>query len=591
MATMRIDSSVPRRRRLAGQGYRLLILSLVSAVAMELAAVCVSAPALRVWTWALPLASTLRTGPEPLLLAQDTANDFVRSGHSGRLSASIRPWVCGSKVAASALGASASSSARDELVELRAELARVRQELAASHNRESTLQGELAMMADRMERGLGPAPEDIFEYPSARRGSKDYSPEAVERFLKRLRGEVDASEEFRILRRSISSGRWTLYTAGGAVKKPHQYDQGPQHRRADQQPSHDPKCPFCKGNERNTPDTIFSLCANGTLVPGPDLPTEWATRVIPNIFPIMVTPEGAYGEEYQRHLAGIPHSEAASGHHGNRMTYVRKSRSMPQIDAVGYSEVVIEGMAHNGLLALVNASQVALSLKSLQARGRALRHEPMVKQLLHFKQYGELSGGSLVHPHMQLISLPIVSPEMEQQMFRACRMRKVFGRCSSCACLIEEPLMNRTDSPASRLLYESRDFVAIVPSAGPEYRVSIVPKTHRHSWLDCEEAEVDDLAWLLQLVMEAIFHELSDPSYDLYIRSLDTAAMLEVFEDLPEAFHWTLEVQPRFPADLGGVELASGIRVISGLPEDFARDLRRGLKARLAMRGPEGAAL
>lgn len=40
-----------------------------------------------------------------------------------------------------------------------------------------------------------------------------------------------------------------------------------------------------------------------------------------------------------------------------------------------------------------------------------------------------------------------------------------------------------------------------------------------------------------------------------------------------EAVHWSMEIHPRFPAELGGLELASGIRVISGLPEEWARTL------------------
>merc|ERR1712228_1071758 len=86
----------------------------------------------------------------------------------------------------------------------------------------------------------------------------------------------------------------------------------------------------------------------------------------------------------------------------------------------------------------------------------------------------------------------------------------------------------------------------------------------------------------LQLVMEAIFHTLDDPEYNIYLFSVDKEE--EVSHGAEDAVHWLLEIHPRFPAELGGLELASGIRVISGLPEDFAQTLKRKVDEVLADR-------
>merc|ERR1719203_1359965 len=82
--------------------------------------------------------------------------------------------------------------------------------------------------------------------------------------------------------------------------------------------------------------------------------------------------------------------------------------------------------------------------------------------------------------------------------------------------------------------------------------------------------------------MEAIFHALDDPEYNIYLFSVDKEE--EVSHGADEAVHWVVEIHPRFPAELGGLELASGIRVISGLPEDIAQLLRKKVKTILTER-------
>jgi len=300
----------------------------------------------------------------------------------------------------------------------------------------------------------------------------------------------------------------------------------------------------------------------------------------------MVTPLNAYGKDFTEKLNLIPHSQVARGRHSNSILKFNETTdkenqenvSFRQIDAIGYSEVVIEHKVHNALLAKVNAEHVSLGLRALQARGRVLASRPGVRQLLYFKQYGALSGGSLVHPHMQVITLPLLTPETQNRLQRAAMYYDRFGVCSVCHCLRDEPLGHGAASP--RLLHESKHFLVVVPFASRLYRCTIVPKQHRCSWLEISQEEVEDLAFVLQLVMEAIFQYLDDPEYNIYFFSVDCE------EEVPEkkAVHWTAEVHPRFPAERGGMELASGIAVISGLPEDWAQELRNAIQDRLHTR-------
>mmetsp|Transcript_81474 Transcript_81474/g.134632 ORF Transcript_81474/g.134632 Transcript_81474/m.134632 type:complete len:112 (+) Transcript_81474:30-365(+) len=83
--------------------------------------------------------------------------------------------------------------------------------------------------------------------------------------------------------------------------------------------------------------------------------------------------------------------------------------------------------------------------------------------------------------------------------------------------------------------------------------------------------------------MEAIYHSLDDPSYNIFINSIDSKDLLA--EPLmKESYHWTCQITPRFPADVGGIEVATGLGVVSGLPADHAKVLREAVQERLALR-------
>lgn len=450
-----------------------------------------------------------------------------------------------------------------------------------------SLDGSGAMVRRRASR-----PPISFTRVGSERASEEKIRMGLEMFWARLNGQVNEEDEFRVLRQSLTTGRWTLYTAGGKAKKPSQYHTKRAIPRAPDLPTHEPACPFCKGNESKTPDPLLAFDTQGKEYQVGELPSDWCVRVIPNIFPLLVTPPGLYGEAFQKKLANIPHSAVAEGKHQN--CYLGEAVKQKeadsdtnkllfrQVSAMGYSEVIVENCVHNGLIAIVSADQVALGLRAMQARGKILVQQPNVRQLLYFKQYGALSGGSLVHPHMQVVSLPLLTPETHNRLERAWNHYHKLGECAVCKAHVREMGSCIGSSVhSSRLIYASEHFMVIAPFAASQYRVSIVPKTHSPSWLEASQEEVEDLAKTLQLVMLAIFEALDDPEYNIYIFSCDKDEEVGI----AEAVHWSMEIHPRFPAELGGLELASGIRVISGLPEEWARTLCNQVKSILEKRG------
>jgi len=258
------------------------------------------------------------------------------------------------------------------------------------------------------------------------------------------------------------------------------------------------------------------------------------------------------------------------------------------------------------------------------------------KQLLIFKQYGPLSGGSLVHPHTQIVSLPLLPPALQSRLEYHLQFYHKHCRCVTCWAYVESFLMesstpkdtlmptktissmsipgivdqeqqsplsaksrqltplSRNDSiisiqpKNSRLVYISTYFVVSVPySSGSQYSMTIAPRRHSPNFYDITPEEMDDLAEVLALLAQAIYHGLDDPNYNIYIRTAPSPIDLQLGDkavtksELESAFHWIVEIRPRFPADVGGFEIASGIRVVSGLPEDHAAEIRCWVNERL----------
>ena len=103
------------------------------------------------------------------------------------------------------------------------------------------------------------------------------------------------------------------------------------------EPSFDPKCPFCPGNEHMSEEVLRDADPDGD---------GWRLRVVKNKFPALV-PEG----ERVRVFNGIERKMSGVGHH----------------------EVLIESTVHNTCPALESEAEVIRTMSAFQRRGHVLR--------------------------------------------------------------------------------------------------------------------------------------------------------------------------------------------------------------------------
>jgi UDPglucose--hexose-1-phosphate uridylyltransferase len=324
------------------------------------------------------------------------------------------------------------------------------------------------------------------------------------------------------LRQNIATKEWVIIATERA-KRPEDFVQ-PSHVLIEQQPEWDADCPFCPGNEE------LDLEVMRIPEQGP-----WELRVVRNKYPALRR-EG----ERVRSFDGVHR----------------------QISGVGYHEVIIESPRHNTSPALETPDKVTLTLEAFKIRGREISQDPRIDQLIYFKNHGEAAGTSLVHPHTQVIGVPIVPHSIRERTEEALRYFADTGRCVFCHMLADEL------KAATRIVAESDHFVAFIPYAAfSPFHMWILPRRHESNFVHTDACELADLGELLHRVLRKLYVGLRDPAYNYVIRT--APARDTGFEYL----HWYVTIIPRVTQS-AGFELGSGMYINTALPEVSAAFLR-----------------
>jgi len=323
------------------------------------------------------------------------------------------------------------------------------------------------------------------------------------------------------IRRNVVDGRLTLL-APERRRRPR--EARPPEARG-KRPPFSADCPFCPGNEADLAPLVAEF-ADGETAP-------WQTRVVLNKYPI-VGDDSASAEP----LAWPFLSSGLGGRH----------------------EVIIETPRHDTDLALEPVDHVERVINAYLARYRAL--EPAYPHIVTFRNHGPHGGASLAHPHSQLVALEQPMPEMERRLRLAQDHFADTNRCLLCDVIAAER------NAASRMVRESRDFVAFVPFAAEvPCELWLAPRRHQPCFTDITEAEAVDFAVTLKDCLGRLRIKAEDPAYNLMLLSHARSGP-------PSALHWLVRIRPRLTMP-AGFEIAAGFTINTSLPEDDARLLRK----------------
>jgi UDPglucose--hexose-1-phosphate uridylyltransferase len=340
------------------------------------------------------------------------------------------------------------------------------------------------------------------------------------------------------IRYDITSGGYAVIATERA-KRPSDWKAA--QKAPSESPEHDPSCPFCTGNESQTPPEVGSIRDSG----GPDQP-GWRIRVVPNKFPALLPPDAL--PESDNDLAVTQPADLETA------MYWRAP-------GIGAHEVVIESTSHNATLGEYSPSHLRDVLIMLRQRVADLYLRKEVRYVLVFKNCGERGGASLAHPHFQIIALPVVPVAVLSEAQRQRDYQSKTGRCLYC------DMVEREIEKDVRVIRKTDDFAVLAPFASRfSFETLIVPRKHISS---LAEAGTDHLTGISESIV------------DLFGRYESLFASLPynmVFHEAPagprggrmEPFHAHIHVYPRLGTE-AGLELGTGVHINPSPPEVVAK--------------------
>lgn len=322
-------------------------------------------------------------------------------------------------------------------------------------------------------------------------------------------------------RQNFITKEWVI-VAPERAKRPDQFAKKEEKK---ERPAFDANCPFCPGNESQTPPPIYTLNKGNS----------WNIRVVPNKF-------AAVNADLSPDRKRVGRFLSAAG--------------------FGKAEVIIETPHHDLTLATMSASDIRDILETYKKRYNALSTDENVDMITIFRNHGAAAGTSLAHPHSQIIASPIIQPAVRNLMQQALLYHDSYGQCPYCV-MLEEELRQ-----GERIIHNGKHFaVFCLYASRTPFETRIIPKRHYSRFDRISNEEMDELAEILRTTLKRLYVGLNDPDYNFVISSSPISDG-DLHYD-----HWRIMIIPRLTTP-AGFELGSGIFINIMPPEDCARFLR-----------------
>jgi UDPglucose--hexose-1-phosphate uridylyltransferase len=311
------------------------------------------------------------------------------------------------------------------------------------------------------------------------------------------------------------------------------------------------KCPFCKGNEEQTPPTLASWPSDEQEN------AEWKIRIVENLFPVLSD------RQISKNLSfGLQHV----------------------IDGYGRHEVVIDHDNHSIHVDAMSQEHICALFKMYRDRMQVLyKSDPRIKYVLVFKNFGPAAGASIAHTHSQIVAMPVVPENVANELHHSYKHfhkynQNIFSHLVDEALTFEATIYDRESGKVRRkidvgqyVIEKTEKFIAIKPFASRfEWEVQIYPLFAQADYLGCNDDDLEDFAYLLKRTMMRLNKVIGGAQYNYFLHSIPHG---EEFKKHHESYQWHLEICPRTSIPTG-FELGSGLFVSTVSPEDAAKQLR-----------------
>jgi UDPglucose--hexose-1-phosphate uridylyltransferase len=295
-------------------------------------------------------------------------------------------------------------------------------------------------------------------------------------------------------------------------------------------------CPFCKGNEDETPVAISAYRGDGTLTGADDDPSDWLVRVINNKYPAFSLNGSTTNVDTQ-----------ANG-------------PFQSMSASGSQELIIPSPRHVTSISELTSHELLLSFWVNQQRIKHVQSKPQIKHAMLFLNCRSAAGASLSHIHHQLIGSPVLGGHLRGRVDRNAAHARQNG------CSILRSMMDWEIKQGKRILELTDNFCVVCPYASRfPFQVWIVPRKHESDFCECPDEIRDEAATLCQSWISRLESVMENPSYNMLLH-------IEPFA-VKQNRHWYFEIFPRL-TNAAGFEWGTDIWVNPISPESSVRRLR-----------------
>lgn len=280
-------------------------------------------------------------------------------------------------------------------------------------------------------------------------------------------------------------------------------------------------CPFCPGNEEETPPALETYEADGS----------WSMRVIPNKYPAF---EG--DDAFAVQNLGPVHVQA---------------------EASGIHEVFVFTPDHAGGLHELDDEHAAQFMFALKRRLAEHAAQKFVRYTQVLINHGREAGASVAHPHGQVLGLPFVPTEVLDE-------ERAFARFAGNSLL--ETMIEAELVAEDRIVIANDDAVVLCPFAsGVPYEMLIAPRDQAAHLQDASEQSLAAVGIALRDAVAYLNRALGDVAYNLGIHTAPHQHSGD--------YHWHIHVWPQITTQ-AGFERGTGVLINIVSPEQASDTLR-----------------
>jgi UDPglucose--hexose-1-phosphate uridylyltransferase len=301
-------------------------------------------------------------------------------------------------------------------------------------------------------------------------------------------------------------------------------------------------CPFCSGNESMTPPEIRAIRNPKTK---PNTP-GWEVRVVPDKFAVL-----RIEETIERDGEGGVYDF---------------------MNGVGAHEIIIEHPDHYLDMDDYSDEHRIKVFKTYKERIEDLYKDKRFRYVQVFKNYGHMAGGSIDHPHSQIVAMPVNPRRLKNELRFCADHYKLKQRCLFCD-IIHHETRNKT-----RIVLDNEHFIAFEPFTSRfPYETWILPKRHDCNYTKITNEELKSLSVLFKQIITVLKKTLSDPAYNMMLYTApNTIPRKDYWQTIEDDHHWHLEIIPRLMRTTG-FEWSTGLHINPILPEYACEVLKKML--------------